>query len=209
MSAHTTTLGSLFDGAPDLLDFTPETAPATAPSNLTVMPKRTLREHLNDVDAIAETIEALDADDLDDVSRDALSEMLIKAIAGTREKIDSSTRVLAMFEHLEAAAAAEAARLAKRASGFARRRDRLETYLLAVLEASKLTKIEGNTSAITVRLNPASVVIDEGIQLAPEFLRTPPPPAAVPDKTAIKAALTRKEYVPGCRLERAKRLVRS
>lgn len=211
-------IGSLFDTAPDLdtgIDLAPvleaslervtkiRFMPAAPP------PKKTLRDQLSDVDAIANTIEALDAEDLTDEARSELAAMLMDAIAGTKRKIDNATSALAMFEHWETAATAEATRLQLRAKRFFRRRERLEGYLVATLEASNLTKIEGETSAIALRLNPAKVVIDDATKISHEFLRYPEPPPPEPDKTAIKAALKAKRTVPGAHLERGKKLVRS
>jgi hypothetical protein len=202
----TPSMGTLFDRAPDFYDAV-EAAP---PTNIVEMPvRKTLREHLSDVDAIADTIEALDAEDLTDEARDELSRMLIAAIAGTKKKIDNATSCLAMWDGLEAAANAEITRLNKRASTFARQRDRLESYLIAVLEASKLTKLEGNTSAIALRLNPPAVIVEDAAKVPHEFLRYPDPPPPSPDKPAIKKALASGRVVIGCRLERGKKLVRS
>jgi hypothetical protein len=172
--------------------------------------RRSLREHVNLVDYIACTIEALDDEELTDEVRDELSQQLLEAMAGTREKVDSTSRVLAMFESLQAGAKAERERLQKREAYFARQIDRLELHVLAILTASRLDKIEGETSTLARRKNPPYVVIVDEDQIPAEFLRTPPPPAAVPDKTAIKKAIAAGVHVSGARLNNDSfRLVRS
>jgi hypothetical protein len=212
-------LGPLFDTAPDLdtgVDLAPlleasiervsnvRFMPAAAPD-----PRKTLREHLSDVDAIADTIEAFDAENLTDEARNELAAMLLDAITGTKRKIDNSTQVLAMYEHLETAALAEGARLQLRAKRFARQRERLENYLIATIEQSGLKKLDGETSAIALRICPERVVIDDENAIPPAFLRIPAPPAAVPDKTAIKQAIAAGAVVDGAHVERGMRLVRS
>lgn len=170
--------------------------------------KRTLGEHLSGVEAIIDTIEGLDDDSLDEASRNELSEMLIAELAGTRKKVDSVSAALATWESLEAAAQREIARLEERRHRFARFRQRLEDYTLALMEASSLPKLEGDFSTLARRLNPPSVRIDDAEAVPGAFLRTPPVPAPVPDKTAIAKALKAGETVEGCRLVSSARLVR-
>ncbi len=180
-------------------------------ASLAVVPsRRPLYEQIAETDEIAAIIEALDeANELTAERFDELSRELIAKIAGTRAKIDQTCAVLAQFEQAAEAAAAEAERLNERRKYFDRQRERLEAYVIATLEASKLTRLDGDTSAVSLRLNPARVVIDEGTQLGGDYLRIPAIPGPEPDRSAIKAALSAGVEVPGCRLERAKRLVRS
>jgi len=170
--------------------------------------RRSLGDYLSQVDFIIDTIESLDADDLTGDARNELSEMLIAELAGTRAKVDNVSAALATWESLEAGAAREIERLEARKTRFARLRTRLEDYTLAVLEASKLPKIEGNFSTLKIRRNPPSVVVDDASQVPQEFLRYPPPPPPAPDKTAIGRALKGHQEVPGCRLIQINRLVR-
>jgi Siphovirus Gp157 len=119
--------------------------------------------------------------------------------------------VLAAFEAAEMAAAAEMKRLAARKDRLVRQRERLEGYVIGVLTAAGVKKFDGFTSTLTAQANPASVVIEVAAMLPAEFLRQPKPmpPDPAPDKVAIKAALGRGEFVPGCRLAQTVRLVRS
>ena len=114
-----------------------------------------------------------------------------------------------MFEGLEASAEKEIERLAKRVERYQKQRERLETYVLAVLTASKLDRIEGDTSTLAKRLNPPKVVIEDGATFGHEFTRYPPAPPPEPDKAAIAKALKAKRKVAGAHLEQKLRLVRS
>jgi hypothetical protein len=199
----------LLDGAPDLNAWEGDDAPA-ARAQLAVVPKRSLRDHVEGIDLIIETIEALEDDgELTDETRDQLSAMLVTELAGTRRKVDNVNGALATWESLDAAAAKEIERLQKRRSRFARLTERLELHVLALLEASKLPAIEGNISTLARKKNPPSVQIADAAAVPADYLRTPPAPKPVPDKTLIKSALQAGAEIPGCTLAAGYRLVRS
>jgi len=101
--------------------------------------RRSLGDYVSGVDAIIDTIESLDAEDLPEADRQELSEMLIAELAGTRKKVDATNAALATWEGLEASAAREIERLDARRKRYARLRESLELYVLAILEASHLT----------------------------------------------------------------------
>ena len=181
-------------------------------SGLTVVPKRiTLRAHIEGVDAILLTIGDLDEEDLTPEEKDELSAMLISALAGTRKKVDATAAAMASLEHKLAADKAERDRLAKRVQRDERQLERLEDYVLAVLEASDLPCIEGETSTLKRQKNPASIVPDSTFcgPLAPEFVREPKPAPWTDDTNAIRIAIKAGRLVPGFASVSAMRLVRS
>jgi hypothetical protein len=186
-------------------------APGPEPEEIAAR-RRSLREHVEGVEAIADAIEQLDDEALSQEARDELSAALIEALAGTRKKVDAVASTLALFESLRIAAATERDRLARRVDFYARQSERLEIFVLAILSASKLTRLDGETSTLMRRLNPPGVVIDDESAIPMEFLRwppVPPEPPPVPDKATIKKAILSGHAVEGCRLERSVRLVRS
>jgi hypothetical protein len=80
------------------------------------------------------------------------------------------------------------------------------------MTASKLERLDGETSSIALRKNPPSVRIDcDVLDLPAVFLRCPPPvtPPGTADKAALKRALAAGVEIEGVRLERTTRLVRS
>jgi hypothetical protein len=182
-------------------------------TGLALVPKRSLFEHIRDVEGIADLVDALDdANELTPELSAELSEKLIRAIAGTKSRVDDCAGILAHFEAAEAAAIAERTRLDARARYFARQHDRLTEYVLAVLTASKLDRIDGETSTLARHRNPPRVVIDDDSAVPTEFLRWPDPlpdPDPEPDRNAIKAAIRGGAEVPGCRLQTTYKLVRS
>jgi hypothetical protein len=202
---------SILDAGTDVygVDFSPESSPAGTSPALAIVPRRTLRGHVSAVDYIADTIERMDEESMTPEVRDALSAELVAELAGTRAKVDSTCAVLAMWDGLEASARKEIERLTKRAERFARSRERLELHVQAVMTASGLEKLDGETSSLALRRNPPAVVIDETTTLGHEFLFFPEAPPPRPDRTAIRKALIAGRKIAGCHLERGVRLVRS
>jgi hypothetical protein len=182
---------------------------------LALVPKRfSLLELVADVDNITALVFALDdAGEMTPEIEEELQKALLSAIVGTKAKVDRTASVIATFEAAEAAADAEVARLEKRAAAFKRNRERLELYVLSVLSASKLDKLEGDTATLARRKNPGKVEIRDERVLPAAFWRfpePPPPPAPSVDKKAIAVALKRDpDAVPGAALVQDYRLVRS
>jgi hypothetical protein len=180
---------------------------------LTIVPaRRTLRDHVGGVEFIADKIEALDDESLTPELRAQLSAELIGALAGTRSKVDAVASTLAMFEAMQSAAQAECDRLAKRAATFARQHQRLSDYVLAVCAASKIDRLDGETSSLKARKNPGRVIVDSAAEVPWDFMRLPEPvpePEAQPDKKLIAAAIKAGQTVAGCRFEQTVRLVRT
>lgn len=87
----------------------------------------------------------------------------------------------------------------KRAAGLL---DRLKTGL----EIAGVSKLECPHFALTIKKNPVAVDIFEPGLIPAEFMRQPEPPPAVPDKTAIKAALQAGRDIPGALLANGTRL---
>jgi len=168
-----------------------------------------LYDRVQELSLIAETLEDLEDEALAPGCREQLERDLVASLAGTREKIDRTSAVLAAFEAAELAADAELKRLAARKARLARQRERLTEYVISVLQAADVTKFEGHTSTLAIRANPVKVVIDTDEYLEIDMLRFPPTPEPEPNKALIGAALKRGESVPGCRLASSVRLVRS
>lgn len=169
-----------------------------------------LRDRVMDLELLADTVESLDSpDDLDPELRADLIRDITNAISGTREKVDRVSETLSYFEIAQLAAQREIERLEARRKHFQRAQARLENYVINVIELSKFAKLEGHTSTLKTQKNPPSLVIAEGTVLPERFMRQPPPPEAVPDKSAIKTSLKHGAVIDGCALVATTRLVRS
>jgi hypothetical protein len=168
-----------------------------------------LRDRVMDLQVLADTVEALDPDDLDPELREDLTRDIVAAIAGTKEKVDRVGDVLEYFAVAQLAAQREIERLEKRKAHFQRAQARLENYVLSVIECSQFTKLEGHTVTLATRKSPPAVFIAEGTVLAPEYLRQPATPPPTADKNAIKAAIKSGETIEGCALVSATKLVRT
>ena len=153
------------------------------------LPPSTLRDYVAEVDRIAALVEALDdAEDLSDAARERLGRELVSAIAGTRDKVDRTSSVIAQYEAAAAAAAKEIERLTARKKYFERQKERLEEYVLWILTTSRIQMLSGNTASFSSRKNPVSVAIDDVSQIPDAYLRYPDPPPPAPPRTAIRAS---------------------
>lgn len=94
----------------------------------------------------------------------------------------------------------------KRREAIEKRAQSLRAYMLRCMADAGVRKIEGPYLRIAVRDNPPSVDVFDAAQLPADFLRQPLPPAAEPDKDAIKKALKAGIEVPGARLTSSQRL---
>jgi chaperonin cofactor prefoldin len=96
-----------------------------------------------------------------------------------------------------------------RAQALEKRAERVREYLLQNMLMAGVQKIECPYFRLAVRENPPKVVVDDEAQIPALYMTDPappPPPSPKPDKKLIAAALKDGHDVPGCRLERGKRL---
>lgn len=111
----------------------------------------------------------------------------------------------AMAEAIDNASAA----MAERAKRLRKRNEYLRNYLLMNMQAAGLKKLDSPELVVSVKANPAKVIVFDEAVVPADFKRTPPPappPVAVPDRKVIADALKAGQDVPGCRLEQGFRL---
>lgn len=171
--------------------------------------RHSLFDYLDDVDAIATTLESLADDETSDEARADLERMLADALAGTRAKIDRTSGIIVAFETAAAAAKAERDRCSARAKRFESQINAIESRVLSIMAANGLKKLEGNVSTLAARSNPVSVVIDDVDEIPSTLMRSLPIPADVPDKKLIAENWRRGVAVPGTHIEQNSRLTRS
>lgn len=149
----------------------------------------TLAELDLDDQTIADTLESISGD-LTTKSQNVA--FVIKNIEATVEQINAAV------EHMNA-----------RAQALEKRAERVREYLLQNMLMAGVQKIECPYFKLAVRDNPPKVVVDDEKQIPMLYMTDPappPPPTPKPDKKLIAAALKDGHDVPGCRLERGKRL---
>jgi chaperonin cofactor prefoldin len=150
---------------------------------------------------------------------DTLAELDLdeQTVADTLESIDGdltikSQNVAFVIRNLEASAeqigvAIEA--MKARAEALEKRAERVREYLLQNMLMAGVQKIECPYFKLAVRENPPKVIVDDEKQIPMLYMTDPappPPPPPKPDKKLIAQALKDGHDVPGCRLERGKRL---
>lgn len=154
----------------------------------------------NDYRAAAEKLADMDLD----------AQTIADTLEGLSGELETKAQGVAyMVRNLEVTAAAikefEVAQAARR-KAIENRADSLRTYLARCMEATGIKKIEG--PGVKLSFRKSSAVVIDGADLIPaEYMRTPEPPPAAPDKAAIKAALAAGQQVPGAHIEQRKSLV--
>lgn len=151
---------------------------------------------------------------LDDLAKLSDLDLPPEAVADTLEGLQGALEVkatnVAMYaRNLEAAAeqikAAEVAMAARR-KAIESRADHLRTYLRDNMMRTGISKIECPYFKLSLKKNPAAVVIDDEGKIPRELYIYPEAPPPYPDKKAIKAAIEAGQHLDGAHLEQAMRL---
>lgn len=126
-----------------------------------------------------------------------------------REKRLGYVAIIKMKRAMATARNSAAAAISELAEREAEAADKLEAALFASMQATHDADLVGLEFEAHIKGKPVAVVINDATLIPPAYMRVPEPtpPKAVPDKTAIKAALQKGEYVEGCTLGPDKKLV--
>jgi len=164
--------------------------------------------HLYEITEEYRNVAALldDTDPTDAAGMEAVNHALQQVGGEFQGKALSVVHVITNHDSDVAALDAEIARLQGRKKAIVARREWLEGYLLHNMQLSGISEIKCPAFTIRLRENPPSVVVDDDATIPAEYLRTPPPPKASPDKVEIKKALLSGVEIPGCRLDRKVRV---
>ena len=128
--------------------------------------------------------------------------------AESGDLVEKGKNVAAVFRNLESDAKQikEAEQqLAERRKAIEKRAESLKQYLKTNMEIAGIQKIECPWFVISIKTNPASVVIDDESEIPDDYMREIPA-SFVPDKKIIKSEIDEGYTVPGCHLERGTRL---
>lgn len=124
------------------------------------------------------------------------------------EITEKATNVAKLFRNMEADAEKieDAARqMIARAKAIRRRSDSLKQYLKSNMEKAGIQKIESPWFVLSIKTNPASVVVDDESLIPGDYMREIPAKQE-PDKKLIKSAIDEGLTVAGCHVERGTRL---
>lgn len=128
--------------------------------------------------------------------------------AESGDMIEKGTNVAKVVRNIEAMAdqikQAEK-QMAERRKALENRASRLKSYLHSNMEIAGISKIESPWFVISIKKNPASVVVDDESEIPDDYMREIPA-RFEPDKTIIKSALQEGYQVPGCHLAHGTRL---
>jgi hypothetical protein len=153
--------------------------------------------------AAADTLAELDMDEqtIADTLESISGDLTVKAqnVAFVIRNLEASAQQISVaVEHMNA-----------RAQALEKRAERVREYLLQNMLMAGVQKIECPYFKLAVKENPPKVVVDDEKQIPMAYMTDPappPPPPSKPDKKLIAQALKDGNDVPGCRLERGKRL---
>lgn len=131
----------------------------------------------------------------------------LESMGGDLEvKAKNTALVIRNIEATADAIKAAEQEMSKRRKAMENRAAALTQYLLDSMQFAGIQKIESPHLCLTIKKNPAAVVID-GVDLIPsEFMKTPEPPPPAPDKKAIAEAIKGGKEVPGAHLVQGVRL---
>jgi hypothetical protein len=129
-----------------------------------------------------------------------LEEAITRAVWAEVQKVDGISHMLAHFESQAQLAAEESKRLQARRKAFERSGERLEGYVRRAMELAGVKKLEGQTTTLSLRVAPASVLITNFDAIPAEYkvIRT----EIVINKDAVKKALRGGAEVPGADLSK-------
>ena len=96
--------------------------------------------------------------------------------------------------------------LAARHASLQRAAGRGRKLIQELMQSARRERVTTALFSLALKKNPPAVVIDSEAALPVAFLYFPEPPAPVPDKKAIAAAIKAGEIVPGAHCEQAVRL---
>lgn len=97
-------------------------------------------------------------------------------------------------------------KMAQRRKAIEAKAERLKKYVLEVMQANDIQRIECPLFVLSIAKNPAAVEIEDERQIPQDYFTSPPAPPPQLDKTLIKKALQDGFDVPGARLKQGVRL---
>ena|SRR3989337_1035909 len=142
-----------------------------------------------------------------DLDEQTLSDTLEGLVGSVEEKAINVSFVIKELRYLSDNMRAAEQDIALRRKSVEKREAYLVNYLLSNLERCKINRpIESPYFKISIKQNPASVVIDNAGRIPCNLYRYPEAPPPEPDKKAIKTAIESGQDVAGAHLESTNRL---
>ena len=120
--------------------------------------------------------------------------------SGAVVKRDRVAEFILHIENVESQFDDEIVRLKTRREQIKRTRERMEGYVLQIMERIGVTKLEGQLHTLKAKRNPPHVEIESELLLPSEYLVPVPQPPPRPDKAAIKRDLRDGRDIAGCKL---------
>jgi hypothetical protein len=144
--------------------------------------------------------------DMEDVPPEQLVDTLNMLKGDIEEKATNIGFVVRNLEETSEAIRRAATQAIGRACAIENRAESLKAYALTQLKAAGISKVEHPLLRMSIKRNPAKVVVDFEDSIPAEYMKQPDPPPPKPDKAAIREALQSGLDVAGAHLEWGDRL---
>lgn len=141
-----------------------------------------------------------------DFDQQTIEDTLEGESTALQEKIESYGVVIRNMEAFTELMKAEEDRMANRRKAHEKRVAAIKEWLLTNMQACQISKIECPAFTVSLKNNPAKVVIDNEGLIPDDYMRLPEPPQPAPNKTMIATAIKSGMEVPGCHLESSQRI---
>jgi hypothetical protein len=144
--------------------------------------------------------------DMDDIPAEQLVDTLDMIRGDIEEKCTNIGFVVRNRREATEAMRRAATQILGRANAYDNVTDGLLDYALTQLKAAGISKVEHPMLRMSIKRNPAKVVVDFEDSIPQEYMKQPEPPPPKPDKAAIREALQSGLDVAGAHLEWGDRL---
>lgn len=156
--------------------------------------------------ALVEQFRALEQLDIEDVDEQTLADTLERLQGEIQVKATNCALFARNIETFADTVDAAAKQMAERAKSLRRKSDSVRAYLLSQLRGAGITKIQAPEFTISVRKNPAAVMVKPDAVIPEEYYVQPEPPPPRLDKKKLAEHLKEGVYIDGVWLEQGERL---
>ncbi len=156
--------------------------------------------------ALVEQFRALEHLDIEEIDEQTLADTLERLQGEIQVKATNCALFARNIETFADTVDAAAEQMAERAKKLRRKADGVRAYLLSQLRGAGITKIQAPEFTISVRKNPAAVMVKPDAVIPEEYYVTPEPPPPRLDKKKLAADLKEGVIIDGCWLEQGERL---
>lgn len=156
--------------------------------------------------ALVEQYRELERLDVEEIDEQALSQALEALQGEITVKATNCARFARNIETFADTVDAAAKQMAERAKRLRGKANGVREYLLSQMRGAGINRIEAPEFTVSIRKNPAAVMVKSDAVIPKEYFVIPEPPPPHLDKRKLAADLKEGVIVDGCWLEQGERL---